>query len=155
MFLLLGCPDLIDALLVFREFFYCSPYFLPNTYSALQCSSKYMQVLFNVIFKLFYSKQVFLCVSLPPSILCFSYLTNNHSFLAGSVIFFYAFHTDTTDYCRYQDGVCRAKHLARRGNSWLNHNSPVYYRESGSPIRDVLIELTRLCHRPEPIQPRV
>jgi len=55
--------------------------------------------------------------------------------------------------CRYQDGVRRAKPLVRRGNSQLNHNSPVYYRVSGFPIRDVLIE--RLCHRLKPLQPRV
>jgi len=35
----------------------------------------------------------------------------------------------------------------------IDHNSPEYYRESRSPTRDVLIE--RLCHRLEPLQPRV
>jgi len=32
--------------------------------------------------------------------------------------------------CRFQDGVRRAKPLAR-GNSQLNRNSPVYYSVSG------------------------
>jgi len=47
--------------------------------------------------------------------------------------------------CRYQDGACRTKPLARRGNSWLNHNSLVYYRESGLPITDVLILIIELA----------
>jgi len=55
--------------------------------------------------------------------------------------------------CRYQDGVCRAKPLARRKNSWLNHNSPVYYRESGSPIRDVFRTNTSLWQTKTPPAP--
>jgi len=36
----------------------------------------------------------------------------------------------------------QSKAPSEEGNSWLNHNSPVNYRESGSPTRDVFMELT-------------
>jgi len=44
--------------------------------------------------------------------------------------------------CRYQDGVRRAKPLARSGNSQLNRNSPVYYRESGKESNWLLFART-------------